>query len=155
MSGLWQRVSGVRLRGLLATGMGTVVLLAAAGPAQAFRLSTLSISPTTTLAAAHPDVTIATSFGYSDSSDTVQSLQVYFPAGLVGNPNVVSKCSSAQLAADSCPAGSQIGTVSVGAAAAGIVGPITAPGSVYNVTPTGLGAGSDRHGDPPVGWHPR
>ena len=134
---MWRLVGSWRLRGMLAIGLGFAAPLAAAGAAQAFKLNSFSISPSTTLAAAHPDTTIATSFSYSDSSDSVQSLQVYFPAGLVGNPNAVSKCSSAQLASDSCPAGSQIGTVSVNAAAAGIVGPVTAPGTVYNVTPTG------------------
>lgn len=114
-----------------------VGLLGGAASAQAFSFTAFSISPSTTLAAAHPDVTIGTSFSYSDSTDTVKSLQVFFPAGLVGNPNVVSKCTTTQLAADSCPAGSQIGTVTVNATALGIVGPVSAPGSVYNVAPTG------------------
>jgi hypothetical protein len=121
-----------------AAGLALAVgVLGGSASAQAFSFRTFSISPSTTLAAAHPNVTITTSFTYSDSSDTVKGLQVFFPAGLVGNPNVVSKCTTTQLAADACPASSQIGTVTVSATAIGIVGPVTAPGSVYNVAPTG------------------
>ncbi len=125
---------GIRMVWLLPV----LALLVAAAPASAsVSLKSFSISPSTTLAAAHPDVTISTSFSYSDSTDTVQSLQVYFPAGLIGNPSVVSQCTTAQLASDSCPAGSRIGSVSVTASALGLPLPVTAPGDVYNVTPTG------------------
>jgi len=112
--------------------------LAIAAPAQAsVKLSSFSISPSTTLAAAHPDVTISAGFSYSDASDDLDSFQVYFPAGLVGNPSVATKCTMSQLAADACPAGSQVGTASVTATAVGLPLPITAPGSVYLVTPVG------------------
>jgi hypothetical protein len=55
----------------------------------------------------------------------------------VGNPNAVSRCSSAQLASDSCPAASRdrdgIGDrAGTGSAVAG-----HRPGDVYDVTPTG------------------
>ncbi len=132
-----RNVGARRARIWLGAIVTVAALLGVAGSAQAFSFTTFSISPSTTLAAAHPDVTIGTSFTYSDTSDTVKSLSVYFPAGLIGNPNVVSKCTTTQLAADSCPASSRIGTVTVNATALGIVGPVSAPGSVYNVAPTG------------------
>jgi hypothetical protein len=80
---------------------------------------------------------VSARFSYSNSSDDLKSLTVYLPAGLLGNPSVVSKCSSAQLNADSCPASSKVGTVSVTARAVGLPLPVTAPGDVYLVTPTG------------------
>lgn len=121
---------------LLAVAASALTLLLAAAPARAsVTISSFSISPSTTQAAAHPNVTISAGFSYSDSTDTLQSLQVYFPAGLLGNPNAASKCTTSELAADTCPASSQIGTVSVTALAAGIPLPVTAPGSVYLVTP--------------------
>jgi hypothetical protein len=138
MSGLSRgTVRRARVKGCVAVIAGLAGVLAAAAPAQAFTFGTFSISPSTTLAAAHPDVTISTGFSYADSSDTVSSLRLYFPAGLVGNPNAVSKCTTTQLASDSCPAASQVGTVTVKATALGIIGPVSAPGSVYNVAPTG------------------
>lgn len=141
MIGRWlsRIATGPGGRGRLALLATSVVLaLAVAPPAQAsVRLSSFSISPSTTLAGAHPDLSIASNFSYSDSTDSVQSFQVYFPAGLIGNPSVVSQCTSAQLSSDTCPASSKIGTVSVTAIAAGIPLPVTAPGDVYNVTPIG------------------
>ena len=36
-----------------------------------------------------------------------------FPPGLLGNPTATSKCSPAQFAADTCPAGTTLGSVAV------------------------------------------
>jgi hypothetical protein len=120
------------------TAVSFAVLLLGAGSAQAsVTLTSLSETPSSTQAGGHPNLTIGAHFTYSDSSDDLKGLQVFLPAGLIGNPSVVSKCSSAQLSSDTCPAGSKIGTVSVTARAAGIPLPVTAPGDVYNVTPTG------------------
>src|SRR5207302_6374114 len=104
------RVRGRTGVALLALGVG--LLFAATTASASVTGTSLSVTPSTTLAAAHPNVTMVTNFSYSDSSDSVKSLQVFFPAGLLGNPSVVQKCSSAQLASDSCPAGSKIGSVS-------------------------------------------
>ena len=111
-----------------------------AGPVAArasVTMTSFTMTPSTTVAGAHPNVTVAASFKYSDTTDGLKRLQVNLPAGLLGNPNAVSRCSSAQLASDSCPAASKIGTVSVTAQALGLPLPVTAPGDVYDVTPTG------------------
>jgi hypothetical protein len=140
MKGLRQRIAA-RILGARA-GIGIVAcviaLLAGVGSAQAsVTITSFTTTPSTTLAGGHPDLTVQTSFSYSDSTDDLKSLQVYFPAGLLGNPSVVSQCSSAQLQSDTCPAGSKIGSVTVTATAIGIPLPVTAPGDVYVVTPTG------------------
>ncbi len=118
--------------------LGVVMTLGMAGSAGAtVTISSFTTSPSTTVAGGHPNMTIGTNFSYSDSTDSVKNLQVYFPAGLIGNPNSVGQCSAAQLSSDTCPATSQIGTVTVVAKAAGIPLPVTSNGSVYNVTPAG------------------
>jgi hypothetical protein len=113
------------------------LLMAAASAQASVTLTSFTTSPSTTQAGGHPDVTVAANFRYSDSTDGLKGLQVYLPAGLLGNPSVVTACSSAQLASDSCPASSKVGTVSVTARAVGLPLPVTAPGDVYVVTPTG------------------
>jgi hypothetical protein len=140
MSGNWRRgnLAGRTVRTYVVMVACAVGALIGAGAAQAsVTFNSFTISPSTTQAAGHPNLTVSAGFSYSDSTDTVQNLQVYFPAGLIGNPSVASKCSSSQLASDSCPASSVIGSVSVTAIAAGIPLPVTAPGTVYLVTPTG------------------
>jgi hypothetical protein len=135
------RIGGATRRRLgigAVTAASCAALLFGAGAAQAsVTLTSLSETPSTTQAGGHPNLTIGANVSYSDSTDDLKSLQVFLPAGLIGNPSVVSQCSSAQLSADGCPAGSKIGTVSVTATAAGIPLPVTSAGDVYNVTPTG------------------
>jgi hypothetical protein len=140
MEGFWQRIVARTLGARAGTAIVACMtaLLAVAGSAQAsVKITSFATTPSTTLAGGHPDLTVQTSFSYSDSTDDLKSLQVYFPAGLLGNPSVVSQCSSAQLQSDTCPAGSKIGSVTVTATAVGIPLPVTAPGDVYVVTPTG------------------
>ncbi len=120
------------------TAMFCCAFLLLAGSAQAsVTLTSLSETPSTTEAGGHPDLTVSAHVSYSDSTDDLKSLQVFLPAGLIGNPSVVSKCTSAQLSSDTCPASSKIGSVTVTATAAGIPLPVNAPGDVYNVAPTG------------------
>jgi hypothetical protein len=58
-------------------------------------MTSFTMTPSTTVAGAHPNVTVAANFKYSDVTDDLKRLQVNLPAGLLGNPNAVSKCSSA------------------------------------------------------------
>jgi hypothetical protein len=140
MEGFSERIVARTLGARAGIGIVACMIAVLAGPGSAHasvRITSLSTTPSTTLAGGHPNFTVQSSFSYSDSTDDVKSFQLYFPAGLVGNPSVVSQCSSAQLKSDTCPAGSRIGSVSVTATALGIPLPVTAPGDVYVVTPTG------------------
>jgi hypothetical protein len=114
-------------------------LLAAALPASAAasaQITNLKVTPSTTQAGAHPDVTIDFSFSVS-SGDDLKSLAAVLPQGLVGDPTAADRCSEANFQADSCPPSSQVGTQS--ATADLIVGPISTPqqlnGEVYNLQP--------------------
>jgi hypothetical protein len=111
---------------------------ATAAPVQAaVKISAFHVTPASTAAGAHANVTITTSFDYgSTSSDQVRDLAVTLPPGLLGNPTVTARCSQAAFAADSCPAATNVGTVSVVAALLGLLD-TTSPGDVYSLEPTG------------------
>ena len=121
---------------VLAGGLG---LLAFAAPAHAdLGISSFDVTPASTQAGGHPDVTIDTVF--SGQSDNLKSLALHLPAGLVGNPNAAAKCSQSSFDADACPGTSVVGTVtnSVTASPLGLL-PVTLPpitDNVYNVAPS-------------------
>src|SRR3954451_5760962 len=121
----------------LAVLAGASALLAFASPAYAdLGISSFSVTPSSTQAAGHPDVTIDTVF--SGVSDNLRSLALHLPAGLVGNPNAAAKCSQADFDADACPAGSVVGTVtnSVTALPLGLLPlTLTLTDDVFNVAP--------------------
>ena len=110
-----------------------------AGASASVTITSFSAVPSTTVAAAHPNFTTSFQFSYSSASDDVKRTVVALPPGLVGNPTGPAKCTVAQLNADTCPAGSIIGSVSSTATqdALPLLPAITATGDVYNVAPTG------------------
>ena len=112
---------------------GSLALAPAAHAALGFQ--GLSAAPTVKSAGAHSNVDIH--IGFTDPGSDVKDLTVGLPAGLVGNPTVTPLCTLAQLQSDSCPAASQVGTVTTGVTAH--VGPLPLPmtvnGSLYNVVP--------------------
>ena len=115
------------------------LLLLAFAPASAsaaFSLGSLTAAPASTQAGAHSDFTLHVAF--PDTATDVKDLTIRLPPGLVGNPTATPKCTVAQLNADSCPASSQVGTVST-AATITIVAPVSLPltvnGTLYNLTP--------------------
>lgn len=110
-------------------------LLAAALPASAAasaQITNLKITPSTTQAGAHPDVTIDFSFSVS-SGDDLKSLAAVLPQGLVGDPTAADRCTEAQFQADQCPASSSVGTQSATVAIMGLDQQVQ--GDVYNLVP--------------------
>ena len=86
------------------------------------------VTPSTTAAGAHPDVTITSPFtGGEDPKD----VRVHLPPGLIGNPKAASTCTDAQFNSSSCPAGSQVGDATV--VASSLIGTVTATGGVFNL----------------------
>jgi hypothetical protein len=118
---------------VVAAAMAVALGLPAAATADV-TVSGLTVAPSTTAAGAHPDVTITENFTYSNTTDSVKNTTLHFPAGLIGNPRATATCSDADFTADTCPADTQVGKVSVGATAVFII-PITAPGTIYNLVP--------------------
>ncbi len=102
----------------------------------------LAAQPADTQAGANSDFTISMPFTGSGSADSVRDLRVSLPPGLIGNPTATPLCTLAEFQAgstSSCPAASQVGTVSVGANAivAGVPVPLPTPitGTIYNMQP--------------------
>ncbi len=124
---------GTFRRSLLFVVLATLGLFAFAPSAQAaFGLSGLQATPANTDAGVRSD--FHTHLEITSPADQLRDLTVSLPPGLSGNPQSVPKCSVDQLNADSCPAGSQIGTTSVHLTTLSLV-PLTVDGSVYNVAP--------------------
>src|SRR4051812_31757059 len=101
----------------LACALGCGVALATpASAGAAVSITSASLTPSTTQAAAHPDVTITTAFGGlgdSASGDDVKTVRAVLPQGLLGDPNAAARCTPADFAADACPADTKVGTTTV------------------------------------------
>src|SRR6478672_1472447 len=77
-------------------------------------LSTFALTPSSLQAGGHPDITADLGFSYGDSTDSVEQVTIMLAPGMVASiVNVPATCSSQELGANACPAGSQIGTGSV------------------------------------------
>jgi hypothetical protein len=133
----------VRKRSRRALGPAVVVLTAALSllvvPAAqaAIGFEGLSAQPAKLAAGANSDVNIH--IGFSDPSDQVKDLTVHLPPGLTGNPTATPQCTVAQLNSDSCPANSQVGSVTAKVNVVAVPGlpavPQTVNGSLYNLVP--------------------
>jgi hypothetical protein len=130
----------------LRAGILTLIALALlAAPAHAaFEVTAFEVTPSTTVAGAHADVTIATSFpAYSMAAppQRPERLVFHLPPGLAGDPFATPRCTEPDYRADKCDPTTQVGTV---AAEATPVGPLGIPlpkqavnGKLYNLEPTG------------------
>ena len=122
-----------RMPGVVVAALAMLLLFAAAPPnASAFGISSYSFQPSTTQAAAHPDLTV--SLDFSAQGDDVRDLTLDFPPGQIGNPEVKTKCSQANFSHDLCLASSRVGSASVVATALGL--PVPVFGTVYVLRPS-------------------
>jgi hypothetical protein len=100
----WVRVA-------ITAAIGVVALLALSPSAQAaFGLTDLTAEPSDPAAGANSDFNIALQI--TDPGSDLKDLTIHLPPGLVGNPLATTTCSEDQLAADACPAASDVGDVS-------------------------------------------
>jgi hypothetical protein len=77
-------------------------------------LSSFTLTPSSPQAGGHPDITADLTFSYGNSTDSVEQVTIMLAPGVVASiTNVPATCSSQQLSANACPAGSQIGTGTV------------------------------------------
>jgi len=142
-----RRPCGDIIRGMpLRAGFLTLaILVLAAAPARAaFDVTAFEVTPASTAAGAHADVTIATSFPpyvMGSPPQRPQSLIFHLPPGLAGDPFATPRCSETDYRADKCDSKTKIGTV---AATATPVGPLGLPtpkqnvtGDLYNLEPVG------------------
>jgi hypothetical protein len=111
----------------------SLLVLGAPDARAAISLTSLDVSPSTTQAGAHPDLSVAAGLG----GDTVRDVELTLPPGLVGNPTATDAvCTTAQFEASSCPAASKVGEAQSTALSAGFI-PATAEGDVFNIQPRG------------------
>jgi hypothetical protein len=115
-------------------GVALAILAFSVAPANAgaFGISSYSFQPSSTQAAAHPDLTV--SLDFSPAGDDVRDLTLDFPPGQIGNPEVKTKCSQANFSHDLCLASSRVGSASVVATALGL--PVPVFGTVYVLRPS-------------------
>jgi hypothetical protein len=115
--------------------IAVAALFALPASAQAINFSP---NPTVTLAnpqaGAHSNVTIHMDF----TAGQVKNLTVGLPPGMVGDPNATPQCTVAQLNGDTCPANTEVGSVTANARVTLLTlvqVPVTVNGTLYNLTP--------------------
>ena len=111
-----------------------LLLLAAAPARAAFDVTAFELTPSSTAAGAHADVTIATSF---TAGEQPRTLVFHLPPGLAGDPFATPRCSEEDYRADNCAAASQVGTVEARAVIGLVPVPQDATGELYNLVPAG------------------
>jgi len=120
------------------------LLLLAAPAGAAFQVTAFEVTPSSTAAGAHADMTIATSFLPYDAAAPPQqprNLTFHLPPGLAGDPFATPRCTEADYRADRCPAASKVGTAVATATAVTALnvslGQQTVNGDLYNLEPAG------------------
>jgi hypothetical protein len=101
---------------IVVASLACVLLAIGAGQATASgALSSFTLTPSSTQAGGHADITADLAFSYgSSTTDGVQQVTISLAPGIVASiANVPATCSPDQLRANACPAGSQIGTGTV------------------------------------------
>jgi hypothetical protein len=122
-----------RLIGTLIAAAAMLVVVPAS--AQALSLSGLAGAPASTQAGGHSNFHLHMDF----AGGQVKDLTIGLPPGQLGDPNATPLCTVAQLNATSCPSNTIVGHVDA-TAQVSLLGiplpvPITASGSLFNLTP--------------------
>ena len=94
--------------------------------------ASIVVTPSTTQAGAHADVTVDAAF-----AATPTSVVLHLPPGLVGNPNAAARCPIANFEAGTCAPDTAVGTATASGTMVVVVlpVPVTATGTVYNLAP--------------------
>jgi hypothetical protein len=117
------------------------LLLCAAPARAAFDVTAFEVTPSSTAAGAHADVTIATSFLPYDGAAPPQqphNLTFHLPPGLAGDPFATPRCTEADYRADACAPATRVGSVAATATAVLAI-PLRqdVTGDLYNLVPAG------------------
>jgi hypothetical protein len=93
-------------------------------------VSAFSLTPSTTQAGAHPNLTVRASFG---APAAVKSVALHLPAGMSADSRATIFCSDRRLRADLCSPKAKLGSISIRGEVSGLNVDVTK--SVYNVKP--------------------
>jgi hypothetical protein len=107
------------------------VTVIAARSEAAVDVSNFAVTPSTTAASGHPNLTI--SVGFPEPTTGVKDIALHLPAGLTANPKAFAYCSRWRLVRYLCPSKSRLGSFSVVAVVYGIELPVR--GALYNMRP--------------------
>ena len=111
-----------------------LIALFVATPAQAaLNVSAFSVTPSTTKAGGHPDLTVSESF--DPPTADVKQIVLHLPAGLTANARAAPFCRRSYLIADLCPLQTKVGKVSLVGIALGFEAEVAR--NIYNVKPSG------------------
>jgi hypothetical protein len=103
-----------------------------AAPAQAaLNVSGFSMTPSTTQAGGHPELTVSESF--DPPTADIKEIALHLPAGLTANARAAPFCRSGYLVDDLCPLQTKVGKVSLVGIALGFEAEVTR--NIYNVKP--------------------
>jgi len=130
-----ERGKGPARAGALVACLLLLLLAAPAARAAEFGIGSFTTTASTTQAGAHAD--FSTLFALSTDAlgnpvGSMKGMRIELPAGLVGNPEAVEKCSFQTLETEGCPAATQIGTfeLSTNGGCPGYATPLTATAEV-------------------------
>jgi hypothetical protein len=138
----------------LVAALAAVVVLAVASPAFAvFSVSSVTVTPSTTEAGGHPDLSIVTSFGGDNTqiggpgpanpvADSPSIYTVHLGPGLIANPLAAPTCPLATFQADACPADTIVGTSLQRVLVLAIAREADLPGFIYNLQTTSPSQGA-------------
>lgn len=120
---------------LCALAFALVALVALPSTASAtFSVSNFTYTNSAQQAAGHPNTSIAFTRNGTESED-LRDVLIDLPTGVFPNPeSAISKCTSTQFNADTCPNASKVGSLSANIKAMSLLS-LTAPGSIYILTP--------------------
>ncbi len=130
-------MSAMRLS--LATLAACAVALAAmAAPALAQEgIESFETTSSNTQAGGHPDLETRFQLQNPGSPEAAQNVIFNAPAGVFGNPNAITRCTSSEFALDECPAASQVGLSTIWGAYKGDPHHLFGTAPIFSVVPTG------------------
>ena len=110
-----------------------LIALFVATPAQAaLNVSAFSMTPSTTKARGHPDLTVSESF--DPPTADIKEIVLHLPAGLTANARAAPFCRRSYLVADLCPLQTKVGKVSLVGIALGFEAEVER--NIYNLKPS-------------------
>lgn len=100
-------------------------------------ISDFQTTASTNEAGAHPDLTTSFKIANSGDPEIPKNIAFELPPGMFGNPSVLPKCSSVDLALTQCAPSSQVGYIVVRANYKGNPNYLLGTAPIYNVEPSG------------------
>ncbi|HKG02211.1 MAG TPA: hypothetical protein VKB03_03455 [Conexibacter sp.] len=138
----------IRARVWLVAALAAIVVLAAAAPSFAvISITSVAVTPSTTEAGAHPDLSIVTSFTGENTqiggpgrtnpvADSPSIYSLHLGPGLIANPLAAPTCPLATFRADACPPETIVGTSLQRVLVLAAGREFDLPGFIYNLETT-------------------